>query len=204
MNQQPTTDVLPSEEELAVQKENQEKWLALFKRLAAFASTTPKNTVYSIKVFVDPTQLAGLNLAGITDVYINDREDPSQSVFSVICGTTQYVDFSGDINFLFCPDHCVITTNYHGGEHELSPKIDAMVKKLLQIDEVSNIRQLKDIKDEIWTREYRKDDYPLELDGNATEDYVSLNDGLLILKHWIAITTSDMKKSDPQHNPLPA
>lgn len=202
MRETPTINPVPSQTELDQQQENMRAWIDMFEELAAFAKTTPGQSIHQICVYFDKRYLPGYqpkyleNLPGINDL---DDLDEGSAMFVVSCGyngTEKEKTLFTDVNFLFCPNNSLMVTYYrsHSKGDEISQTFERLVASLLSIEEISTIRQLNG---------YGKDSNTIELGGIGQPEFFSLKDGILILRHWIRVSTSEMKKSKPAHNPLP-
>lgn len=174
MKNEPTVkNVLPTEAELQQRIENMKAWISLFEKLDVFARTTPKESLATVRVSYSSSSMPGNLRPNLYDCDLQDSlgYTPEQVVFRVRCG------YSNDcINFLFSQNSCFISIVFQPGHME------DLVLQLSSLEELQKVHAIGG-KDFNWR--------------SHVENQVQLNDGLLILKHWLHLAKPVISNQKP-------
>ena len=173
------------------QKENLKSWVKVFESLSRLSKELPqKNNWRSLRIVQNETLLGNLTSKEIEEegpdlsdgMYVDDHGD---IFFMVSCG--EVCEGYYEMDFYFRDNSCYIERscgmNYQG--------INQFTKKFRELFEKEGVSSIKTL-----------DGKNLELDETSNEailySEVSLNDGILILSHWV-----DMIRSSGMHQEKP-
>lgn len=190
------TGIIPDKSVIAQHTENMQEWVNFMDSLAEFAKTTPREGAGRICVLYSQSLTPSDTFKHAVPGLLNNwPEGEPHTIFDIECGDADGGSnpdnaSCGDLNFCFNENDACIGTWYRGGEHEKSDAFEALIRQLLEHDELSNIMATQ------WGKKEKLSF--THFDGSCNWSIVNHNDALLILKRWIDIVTPMMKKEPPK------
>jgi hypothetical protein len=187
MKNSPEVTSLFSEDELVQQKENMKAWVKVFESLNRLSKELPPNNSWrSLRVVQNEILLGDLKSKEIEEegpdlsdgMYVEDHGD---IFFMVSCG--EVCEGYYEMDFYFRENSCYID-RMHGMHYQEENHFTNKLKELIQKEKISSLKTL-----EGDTLKVNEDAWSTTLSAQ-----VSLNDGILILSHWV-----DMIRSSGMH-----